>query len=257
MKALYEHLLELLGKPVTTERIDALSQELGSPDKDSLNAEFDFPELGLSIETDSARFSELVFFTFLEYPEFRWKRELPFGIEATDRVEDVEQKLFDKRLLRKELSPDRYRLVYRTYPYELAICFDGDCEQLSLITVKYAGLFTDTAILPMSFILRLMNGTEMKLFEKGIEIPEFNSVRVTTTEEGQHAIELAVFRGDAESAEKNEHYSNYIVHQLPKGPTGVAQAEVKFEVMIDGNLKVTAVDTRTKKNCAVTPKIVQ
>jgi hypothetical protein len=205
--------------------------------------------------TDSARFSELVFFMSSECQEFGWKKELPFGIEPTDRAEEIEQKLLGKRLLRKELSPDQYRLQYEIYPYEVSICFDGACEQLSLLSVAYAGIFTDSSILSKSFILQLMNGAEMKLFENGIEIPEINSVIITTTEESQHAIELAVFHGVEGSEEKGERYSNYIVHQVQQGPTGIAQVEVKFEVLIDGNLKVTAVNCHTKVNCAVAQKI--
>lgn len=256
MKALHEHLLDMLGKPVNRELIDALAQELGSPDEDSFPTQFVFSEAGLSITTDSARFYELVFCMSSEYPEFGWRKAFPFGIEPTDRAEEVEKKLLDKRLVRKELSPDHYGLVYRIYPYELMISFDGDCEQLGLLAVRYVGIFTDTSTLSQSFILQLMNGEEMNLFESGIEIPEFNDVLVTTTDESQHAIELAVFHGVEGSAEKGGRYSNYIVHQLQQSTTGIANVEVRFEVLIDGNLKVTAIDLCTKKKCAVAEKIV-
>lgn len=254
MTEIHERLLDLLGKPVKDPSFELVLKELGKPDYEDeyMPAGFEFYEQGLFIATDSARFSALNFYFSTPSSEFGWNGSLPEGINANDGIEAVERKLSDKRLIYRHLCPDCYRIDYAVSPYELTVRFLTDTEKMSMLAVKYMGIFTDTSILENSYLLRLPNGEKMQLFKQGIEIPDFESVEVSTKDDGQHAIEIAVFQGELENGKDNSCYARYLVHQISATPAGAARVEIRFEILIDGNLKVTATDKHTQRDLSVT-----
>jgi hypothetical protein len=246
MEQIHERLLELLGKPVTDAGFEIILSELGQPDRKEEG--FQFP--GLFICTDSARFSEVQFWLGDSYGE-AWAGGLPGGISRDDRIADVERKLDKKTLFSRHLNPRWYFDRYYIYPHFLAFNFEAESERLEMLYVSFLGIFTDTSDLPASFSMRTTDGRLVRLFERGSEIPEYRSEVVSTTDDGQHAIEVDVFRDEGECAGANQPYARYLIHQVPQAPKGEAKIEVRFEVLIDGNLKVTAVDQGSRRRLAV------
>jgi molecular chaperone DnaK len=129
---------------------------------------------------------------------------------------------------------------------------DSETEKLMMICVEFFGIFSDSGELARSFSMRRLDNTSVTLFERGSKIPAYTNQTVSTTDDGQHAIEIRVF-WNADDLGDNL-YAKYLIHGIAPAPKGVAKAEISFEALIDGSLKVTARDERTKMNLRVTPK---
>jgi molecular chaperone DnaK (HSP70) len=109
-------------------------------------------------------------------------------------------------------------------------------------------------VLSKSFRIELLAGVSQTIIEKGTEIPASKSSYFSTVDDGQHAIEVHVLRGDAWDVARNESYAKYLIHQVPDGPRGTAKVEVRFEVDFHGNLTLRAFDQSTAQELPVRPR---
>jgi molecular chaperone DnaK (HSP70) len=141
--------------------------------------------------------------------------------------------------------------MYDVSPYVLSVCFDLETEQMWMLSVEYVGVFSDTSELNKSFSMQLTDGMTIKLFEKGTEIPDYRSHVVSPTDDGQHAIEIRVLQAQAGSDSDNELYAQYWVQQVPQGAKGAAKVEIRVEALIDGNLKMAALDMQARRELPV------
>ncbi len=119
-------------------------------------------------------------------------------------------------------------------------------EAVALGAAQFAAsLGTDDGVLlidalPMSIGVSLPGGRFKRIIERDAKLPVSRTYHIRTTHDGQTALKVVVFQGDAELVEDNELVGTLFVHGLPAGPKGSESVEVHFEVTGEGLLRLTA-----------------
>lgn len=91
-----------------------------------------------------------------------------------------------------------------------------------------------------------------RLIERNATIPLSESDTYTTTQDGQTAVRVKVFQGESPRPQENYFLKDFILDRIPPAPAGTPQIEVTFDIDSDCILKVTALDTATRYQQAVT-----
>jgi molecular chaperone DnaK len=97
-------------------------------------------------------------------------------------------------------------------------------------------------VLPHSIGIETRGGVFTKLLERNAPLPAQCSEIFTTTDFGQAAIKIKVFRGENSVAARNKKLGVYEVSGLPPAPPLAAQIQITFLVDTNGRLWVTAKD---------------
>jgi hypothetical protein len=238
---LLERLISLLGKPVSDSSYLSLLTEFGPPR--CVDGEFELVEEGISLYVELARISRVIFWLGSCESIPAYQRRLPMGIEAMDKREDVERKVG-----KTPTSFSRNTETYELGSLAMTVYFDPD-DKMYQIILKFIGVFADVSVLSKSYLLETKGIPRFKLFDRGIEIPDFYGLALSTADDEQHVIELEVFE---EIDQRTELYCHYWIREVPPGPKGGAEVTAKFELLIDGNIEVTAIDQKSGKVLPVT-----
>jgi molecular chaperone DnaK len=106
-----------------------------------------------------------------------------------------------------------------------------------------SGEVTDLLLLdvtPLSLGIRTLGGVFHRLIERNTTIPTSRSQTYSTASENQRKVEIQVFQGERELAERNQMLSRFELDGIPPAPRGVPLIDVTFDIDANGILQVSA-----------------
>ena len=100
-------------------------------------------------------------------------------------------------------------------------------------------------VTPLSLGIEVKGGLFERLIEKNTTIPTEESKIFTTAADNQTTVQVRVFQGERELAEKNELLGEFHLTGIPPAPAGTPQIEVTFSIDENGIVNVSAMDKGT------------
>ena len=100
-------------------------------------------------------------------------------------------------------------------------------------------------VTPLSLGIEVKGGLFERLIEKNTTIPTEASKIFTTAVDNQTSVQVRVFQGERELAEKNELLGEFHLTGIPPAPAGTPQIEVTFSIDENGIVNVSAEDKGT------------
>src|SRR6056297_3670003 len=107
-------------------------------------------------------------------------------------------------------------------------------------------------VTPLSLGIEVKGGLFERLIEKNTTIPTEESKIFTTAADNQTSVQVRVFQGEREIAEKNEQLGEFHLTGIPPAPAGTPQIEVGFNIDENGIVNVTAEDQGTGESEEIT-----
>ena len=102
-------------------------------------------------------------------------------------------------------------------------------------------------VTPLSLGIETENNSFVKIIEKNTTIPTTKTMAFTTVEDNQRRVKIHVLQGESDLVELNTSLAVFDLVGIRPAPAGIPQIDVKFEIDIDGIVKVTAKDVSTNK----------
>jgi molecular chaperone DnaK len=118
-----------------------------------------------------------------------------------------------------------------------------------------AGEVKDVVLLdvtPLSLGIETLGGVMTRLIERNTTIPTRKTETFTTAADSQTSVEVHVLQGERQMARDNRTLGKFHLIGIPPAPRGVPQVEVTFDIDANGILNVSAKDTATGKQQAIT-----
>ncbi|APX96180.1 molecular chaperone DnaK [Natronorubrum daqingense] len=97
-------------------------------------------------------------------------------------------------------------------------------------------------VTPLSLGIEVKGGLFERLIEKNTTIPTEESKIFTTAADNQTSVQVRVFQGERELAQKNEMLGEFHLSGIPPAPAGTPQIEVMFSIDENGIVNVSAED---------------
>lgn len=118
-----------------------------------------------------------------------------------------------------------------------------------------AGEIKDLVLLdvtPLSLGIETLGAVSTKLIERNTTIPAKKSQIFSTAADSQTSVDIHVLQGERPMAQHNTTLGRFQLVGIPPAPRGMPQIEVTFDIDANGILNVSAKDTGTGKEQAIT-----
>jgi molecular chaperone DnaK len=117
-----------------------------------------------------------------------------------------------------------------------------------------AGDVKDVVLLdvtPLSLGIETEGGIMTVLVERNTTIPTTKTETFSTAADNQPAVTVSVYQGERRMAQDNRQLDVFTLDGITPAPRGVPQIEVKFDIDVNGILKVSAKDKATGKEHSI------
>ncbi len=159
------------------------------------------------------------------------------GTTRIPKVQELVQGLFGKEP-HKGVNPDEVVSVGAAIQGGV---LSGDVNDVLLLDVT-----------PLSLGIETLGGVFTKLIERNTTIPIRKSEVFSTAADNQTSVEVHVLQGEREMAGANRTLGRFHLTGIPAAPRGLPQIEVSFDIDANGIVNVSAKDTATGKEQAIT-----
>src|SRR5437016_6218154 len=107
-------------------------------------------------------------------------------------------------------------------------------------------------VTPLSLGIETLGGVMTKLIERNTTIPTRKSETFSTAADNQTSVEIKVLQGERDMARDNKLLGVFHLVGIPRGPRGIPQIEVTFDIDANGIMNVSAKDLGTGKEQKIT-----
>jgi len=159
------------------------------------------------------------------------------GQTRMPKVQEVVRELFGREP-HKGVNPDEVVAVGAAIQ---AAVLAGEVKDVVLLDVT-----------PLSLGIETLGGVMTTLIPRNTTIPTRKSEIFTTAADNQTSVEVHVLQGERPMARDNRTLGKFHLVGIPPAPRGVPQVEVTFDIDANGILNVSAKDTATGKQQAIT-----
>jgi molecular chaperone DnaK len=114
---------------------------------------------------------------------------------------------------------------------------------------KQALLLLD--VTPHNLGIMIAGGYFNVLIPANTTVPTSATHTFTTVRDGQTTVKIVVLQGDARAAHENELLGEFLLTDLPAGPRGSVEVDVRFDISSDGIVSVAAKDKSTGREQSI------
>ena len=107
-------------------------------------------------------------------------------------------------------------------------------------------------VLPMSLAIEIRGGEAKKVLHRNTTFPMKRTLLFTTEENNQTAINISIVQGERSFAKDNVLIGKYRLDGITSRPKGIPQVKVAFEINMNRQLEVSAIDLETGSLLKVT-----
>jgi molecular chaperone DnaK len=118
-----------------------------------------------------------------------------------------------------------------------------------------SGEVTDLLLLdvtPLSLGIRTLGGVFTRLIDRNTTVPTSRTQAFSTAADNQRRVEIQVYQGERELAERNHLLGRFDLDGIPQAPRGVPQIDVTFDIDANGILHVSAKERESGREQRVT-----
>jgi molecular chaperone DnaK len=162
------------------------------------------------------------------------------GSTRMPMIQELVRKLTGGKEPHKGVNPDEVVAIGAAVQ---AGVLKGDVKDILLLDVT-----------PLTLGVETLGGIVQKMIERNTTIPTKKTEIFTTAADGQTQVEINVLQGEAETVMSPavKSLGRFNLVGIPPAPRGVPQIEVSFDIDANGIVNVTAKDTATGKEQAMT-----
>jgi molecular chaperone DnaK len=110
-------------------------------------------------------------------------------------------------------------------------------------------------VIPMAIGLEQAGGAMHVVFPRNASVPNARSVSATSSIDGQSALVVRIYQGDAPSTAANELLGEFTFSGVRPARAGEARLEITFEVSVEGILSMSARDLDTGRQMNTTVRV--
>ncbi len=107
-------------------------------------------------------------------------------------------------------------------------------------------------VTPLTLGIETLGGVFTKMISRNTTIPTKKAEVFSTAADNQPSVEIHVLQGEREMAANNRTLGRFHLDGIPPAPRGIPKIEVSFDIDANGILHVSAKDTGTGKQQAIT-----
>jgi len=159
------------------------------------------------------------------------------GQTRMPRIQQLVRDLFGKEP-HKGVNPDEVVAVGAAIQ---GAVLSGDVKDVLLLDVT-----------PLTLGIETLGAVFTKMIARNTTIPTKKTEIFSTASDNQPSVEIHVLQGEREMASDNRTLGRFHLDGIPPAPRGVPKIEVTFDIDANGIIHVTAKDTGTSKQQAIT-----
>ncbi len=159
------------------------------------------------------------------------------GQTRMPRIQQVVRDLFGKEP-NKSVNPDEVVAVGAAIQ---GAVLSGEVRDVLLLDVT-----------PLTLGIETLGGVFTKMIARNTTIPTKKTEIFSTASDNQPSVEIHVLQGEREMASGNRTLGKFHLDGIPPAPRGIPKVEVTFDIDANGILHVSAKDTGTGKQQAIT-----